>query len=78
MAFCGCETTADLKPKKMDWPTQQSFLTQGNPTTPSRRVSVHLYTFPQFVCAEMICHEAGEGIERIQHFFLIDVTMELP
>src|SRR5690349_16359090 len=28
MAFCGCETTADLKPKKMDWPTQQPFLQQ--------------------------------------------------
>ena len=29
-ATCGCETTAELKPNKMDWPTQQPFLQQDN------------------------------------------------
>lgn len=29
-ATCGCETTAELKPKKMDCRTQQLFLQQDN------------------------------------------------
>ena len=44
-----CETAAELKPKKMGWPTQRPFLQQDNLGLLSIRVSVLFYTVSQFV-----------------------------